>query len=358
MAMGIGFKEEIKGTLEKYDKYDLAIATICSHSALQIFQGAKKEGFRTLGICTEERKSFYESFPLAKPDEFIIVDTYEDIKNSEVEKKLVEKNAILIPHGSFVEYVGARNVFSLNVPLFGNRFALEWESDRKKEREWLEKSGIKMPKELKEEEIEGICMVKFQGAKGGKDSFIVRSKDEFHHKIAKFNDMQRGEYTIQKYIIGLRYYPHFFYSPILRRLELFGIDRRDENNVDALPRLGLSFNEISEIGTYVVTGNIPLVLRESLLGKIMDMGNKVIKSSQSLFSPGIIGPFCLEMVCTEDMEFFVFEISARIVAGTNLYPQGSPYSCYYFDEEMSVGRRISREIKLAKEKERLEEVIS
>jgi 5-formaminoimidazole-4-carboxamide-1-(beta)-D-ribofuranosyl 5'-monophosphate synthetase len=192
-----------------------------------------------------------------------------------------------------------------------------------------------------------IWMVKFEGAKGGKGSFIVRSKEEFKRKIYFSHRHNEKKYTIQEYVIGLRYYPHFFYSPILDRVELFGIDRRDETNIDALHRLGLSYPEISQIGTYVVTGNIPLVLRESLAAKVMELGEKVVNASRSLFPPGIIGPFCLEMICPDDFECVVFEISARIVAGTNLYPLGSPYSCYYFDEEMSMGRRIARELKLA-----------
>ena len=41
------------------------------------------------------------------------------------------------------------------------------------------------------------------------------------------------------------------------------------------------------------------------------------------------------------------EISARIVAGTNLFIDGSPYSYLNYDEPMSTGRRIAREIKNA-----------
>ncbi|MGQ0637822.1 MAG: DUF1297 domain-containing protein, partial [Nitrososphaerota archaeon] len=40
--------------------------------------------------------------------------------------------------------------------------------------------------------------------------------------------------------------------------------------------------------------------------------------------------------------------SARIVAGTNLYVDGSPYSTFLYNEPMSMGRRIAREIKEAK----------
>ena len=44
-------KEDIDRMLHDYDKDNLAIATVCSHSSLQIFAGAKKEGFKTVGIA-------------------------------------------------------------------------------------------------------------------------------------------------------------------------------------------------------------------------------------------------------------------------------------------------------------------
>jgi 5-formaminoimidazole-4-carboxamide-1-(beta)-D-ribofuranosyl 5'-monophosphate synthetase len=46
------------------------------------------------------------------------------------------------------------------------------------------------------------------------------------------------------------------------------------------------------------------------------------------------------------------------VAGTNLYIDGSPYSGLIYDEPMSMGRRIAREVKMAVKTGRLEEVIT
>jgi 5-formaminoimidazole-4-carboxamide-1-(beta)-D-ribofuranosyl 5'-monophosphate synthetase len=63
------------------------------------------------------------------------------------------------------------------------------------------------------------------------------------------------------------------------------------------------------------------------------------------------------MICTEDMKFYAFEISARIVAGTNLYPTGSPYTCYSYKEPMSTGRRIAREIKRAAKLNKLDKIV-
>jgi len=356
-------KDEIDEALRRYDKERITIATLCSHSALQIFLGAKQEGFRTLGICKPESKKVYDSFPLASPDEYLVVDSFEEILEDEFQMELRKRNAVVIPHGSFVEYVGPKNLETgFFVPMFGNRKVLEWERDRKKEMKWLQKAGLTLPQVFEDlAEIDRLCLVKFYGAKGGRGFFLVGSGEEFKEKIAKAGrkllNGESDDYFIQEYVLGLRYYPHYFYSPTFRRTELFGVDRRDECNIDGLYRIGATREEIQKFGSYVVTGNLPVVVRESLLNKLIDMGNKVVAASQDLFPPGIVGPFCLETICRDDLEFVTFEISARIVAGTNLYPLGSQYSCYLFEEPMSMGRRIVREIKLASEKERLEDII-
>lgn len=353
-------KQEILDILEGYDKDALAIATVCSHSSLQIFDGARKEGFKTIGICMGEPPKFYDAFPKAKPDEFFVVKDYKEILSKT--KELAGKNAIIIPHGSFVEYLGAKNFQELRLPTYGNRRVLEWESDREMSREWLEAAGIKMPRQIKNpEDIDSPMMVKYYGAKGGMGFFVVKNYSDFQKRINT-----KEKYTIQEFVLGTRYYMHYFYSPIKQEgfrlskgsLELLGIDRRVESNADEIFRIG-SPTELAEAGiypTFVVTGNLPLMVRESLLPRIFEMGEQVVEKSLELFG-GMIGPFCLEAVVTDSLELKVFEISARIVAGTNLYISGSPYSDLV-DEKLSTGRRIAREIKNAKEMALLHEVIS
>jgi 5-formaminoimidazole-4-carboxamide-1-(beta)-D-ribofuranosyl 5'-monophosphate synthetase len=75
-----------------------------------------------------------------------------------------------------------------------------------------------------------------------------------------------------------------------------------------------------------------------------------------LFAPGIPGPFCLEGVYDKNGKFVIFEFSARIVAGTNLFINGSPYADLLYTEPMSMGRRISREIKEAIKSDRLDKI--
>lgn len=361
---------EIIDVLNTYNMSDITIGTICSHSALQIFHGARQEGFKTVGICTKERRTLYESFQLACPDHFLIVDEFCDILNPDIQKTLKKLNTIIIPHGSFVEYVGPENLENtFLIPLFGNRKTLEWERDRQKQRAWLTQAGLQLPKEyLHPSDIDGPVFVKFAGAKGGRGFFTARSEQELqrklHIKVQKglIDSKDRQQIAIQEFLPGVRYYPHYFYSlfantqhDISSGVELLSMDKR----IEPIDESYRGFPDIPEaFFDYTVTGNQSVVIRESLLPRIIEMGINTVKASIDLFPPGMIGAFCLETIYHPDRGFTVFEVSARIVAGTNLYPYGSPYSWYLFNEPMSTGRRIAREISQALTVNCLERVLS
>jgi len=351
-------RSQIASTLDEYG--DITIGTVCSHSSLQIFHGARQEGFKTLGIAVGKQPKFYDAFPLARPDEFLVVDSYREIPD--LADDLVSRHVVTVPHGSFVEYVGADRFAKMAVPTFGNREVLRWETDREKQREWLLSAGVDMPRKIvKAEEIDRPVFVKYYGAKGGRGAFIAKNAEEFRASIKP-----GMKYAIQEYIIGTRYYLQFFYSPITEQgyrlskgsLEMLGIDRRDEANIDEMYKLGAQerLRELDIYPTFVVTGNMPVVLRESLLPAALEMGERVVERSLDLFG-GMIGPFCLETIVQDDLKFKVFEISTRIVAGTNLFISGSAYSDMV-EPAMSTGRRIAREIRLARKAGRLMDVVS
>jgi 5-formaminoimidazole-4-carboxamide-1-(beta)-D-ribofuranosyl 5'-monophosphate synthetase len=71
----------------------------------------------------------------------------------------------------------------------------------------------------------------------------------------------------------------------------------------------------------------------------------------------MLGPFCIESIVTDDLRIKVFEISSRIVAGTNPFISGSPYSDL-IEPGLSTGRRIAQEIRYARENDVLTEVLS
>ncbi len=363
-------REEIRETLNRYDRDKLTLAVLCSHSALQIVHGAKLEGFRTIGICPEERKRAYSAFMLARPDEFMVVDRFADILDEENQRALLDSNAIVMPHGSFVEYVGAERLLEeFHVPMFGNRNSLRWEAERGKQREWLERAGLSVPRQYKDpSEIEGKAFVKFSGAKGGRGFFTISSEDEYEMKMER--ELERGTITeedaetvtIQEFVSGVRYYPHYFHSLFDLRgaaagdgaIEILGMDRRIEP-IDECYR-GLP-DVPQEFFDYTVTGNEPLAVREKLLVDLIEMGTEVVLTSRELFPPGMNGPFCLETVYHPSRGFTAFEISGRIVAGTNLFPTGSPYSAMVFEEPMSMGRRMAREIRDGSERGELERAV-
>lgn len=327
------------------------IATLAGHSALQLLRGAKDEGFKTLLISTPERESFYKRFNIA--DEQFPIPNFKALLDEDVQNKLLEKNVIIIPHGSFVEYVGAKELLDYKVPIFGNKKVLDWESDRKKEQQWFKKANIRVPKEFKNpSEIDRLALVKYHGARGGKGYVLVKDEQEFNEKVGKFDPKTT---MIQEYMLGTRFYPHFFYAPFDKENELTGIDIRYESNADGLPRMP---TDVYMPPTYVVTGNWPVVIRESLLPELFDMADNLVKVSKQLFNPGLIGPYCIEMVCTDNLELIVFEMSARIVAGTNIWVPGSPYTYYKYGQQISAGRRIAMEIKRAINEEKLDTILS
>ncbi|ARM75854.1 formate--phosphoribosylaminoimidazolecarboxamide ligase [Acidianus manzaensis] len=332
------------------------ITTLGSHSSLQILHGAKKEGFNTMVISDEKRENFYKRFQfIDKINKYSTLDDAVKLINSEID-------SIFIPHGSLIEYLKMERVKKIEIPIFGNRNLFEWESNQKKKMSLLKDSNIHIPDSFENpEEVDRLVIVKLPGAKGGKGYFIAKNKSEVKEGLNKLLESKEissiEDVIIQEYVVGIPMYFHFFYSPILKRVELTGMDIRYETNVDGLRRLPSNLTSDIE-PTFVVAGNIPVIARESLLPKAFDYAENFVNTVKNKVPPGMIGPFCLESVVTEDLDIVVFEFSGRIVAGTNLYVEGSPYSWLYWDEPMSVGRRIAREIKLASIQNKLGEITS
>ena len=164
---------------------------------------------------------------------------------------------------------------------------------------------------------------------------------------------------VQEYVIGVPLYFHFFYSPLTSKVEIMSIDKRYETNVDSLGRIPAKNQKGLNIEpSFEVVANIPLAVRESMLADAVSMAERVVRTSQKLMSPkGLFGPFCLETIITSTEEIYTIEISARIVAGTNCFINGSPYTYLNYDEPMSTGRRIAREIKMAIKNKKLKEVL-
>jgi len=351
--------------IQSYQKNDLCIGTLGSHSALNIFKGAKEEGFKTVCVCKKENAIIYRKFPLV--DNLIIVEDFSELLSDSLQEKLQSLNVILIPHGSFTAYLSTEDlVNNLFVPMFGNRELLHWEANRNKQAEWLSQAGLLLPKTFKKpDEIDRLVIAKLPGAKGGKGYFLANSPSSFRKKfnemvfrgLLKIEDLDKVH--LQEYALGVNVYPHYFSSILKHDVELLGVDKRYESAVDSIGKIPASEQLEIEINpTYTIVGNIPLTLRESLLPQLIRMGENVHKKAVDLAPPGIIGPFCLETVITDDLKIYTFEISARIVAGTNIGIGNSPYAYLRYGENMYMGRRIALEIKEAQNKDELNTILA
>ncbi|MFM7796572.1 MAG: DUF1297 domain-containing protein, partial [Candidatus Nitrosotenuis sp.] len=209
--------------------------------------------------------------------------------------------------------------------------------------------------------INQLVIAKRHGAAGGKGYFLASSEKDYIKKrdILIQQGLIKGDSDlyIQEYVMGVLAYLQFFYSPLQDKLEFFGVDKRHESDIEGLARIPASEQiGMDYISSFNVIGNSPMVLRESLLDEVYQMGERFVSASKRLVKPGMNGPFCIEGVYDQNGKFWSFEFSARIVAGTNIYMEGSPYSTLLYDEPMSMGRRMAREIKKAAKQKKLDKV--
>lgn len=339
-----------------------SISTLGSHCALQVMKGAKDEGFRTLLVCEKKREGLYRRFRFI--DELVLVENFSEITDVKISERLKKDDAILIPHGTLISNMASEQIEKITVPFFGNRWILRWESDRRLKEQLMHESRLETPRSVdRPDDINGLVIVKLHGAAGGKGYFLAWNAESFREGAQKLikQGLIKGEQDlyIQEYVYGVPVYLQYFYSPITDQVELLGIDRRYESDVDGLGRIpSRQQQQVGVEPSYTVVGNLPLVLRESLLDEVYKMGERFVDASKRLVKPGMTGPFCIEGVYDRDGRFISFEFSARIVAGTNLYVDGSPYSAYTYEEPMSTGRRIARELKNALASNNLDRIIT
>jgi len=374
--------EDMRSTVGKYNKNKISVGTIGSHSALDICDGARDLGLRTIVICQKGRERTYEKYFIRKRtqdglekgviDRVYVLERFKDVLN--IQNELIDENTIFVPNRSFVVYVGIENIEKkFKVPMFGNRFLLKIEERSLKENyyELLKKAKIPYPEEVAPEEIKVLTIVKMPHAKKKLERgfFTVTSYEEFLEKSNKLID--RGIITeedlkrarIERYILGPVFNADMFYSPIDDEIELLGVDWRFETDLDGFVRLPaeeqLKLPESQKIPEYIVCGHSTATLRESLLDKVFEIAEKFIRVTREEYPPGVIGPFTLQMVIDKDLNFYVFDVAVRIGGGTNIHMSlGHPYGNALWRQPMSTGKRIALEIKRAAELDSLEEIVT
>jgi 5-formaminoimidazole-4-carboxamide-1-(beta)-D-ribofuranosyl 5'-monophosphate synthetase len=377
-------RKEILGVLEGYNLDDLRIGMVASHSALDTADGAVEENFRTLAVCQEGREKPYVKYFRANRvndkivsgmiDEVMLLKKFSHILKQENQDALATKNVLFVPNRSFTSYCGIDAVEDqFMLPLLGSRNLLRSEErGDKRDYYWLlEKANLPYPAQMEPEEINELVMVKLPHAVKTLERgfFTAASYDEYMKKADTL--LKQGVIDqdglelarIERYIIGPVFNLDFFYSPITDKIELLGIDWRFETSLDGHVRLPapqqLTLNEFQINPEYTVCGHNSATLRESLLEKAFELAEKYVATTKEYYNPGIIGPFCLQTCVDKDLNFYIYDVAPRIGGGTNVHMAvGHPYGNALWRTNMSTGRRLAREVRIALENDALDKIVT
>ena len=347
-----------------------SIVCIASHSALDVFDGAKDEGFRTIAVCRKGRERIYQAVS-ETIDKCIVLDSYEDLIRPEVQASLKEEDGVIVPNRSMAVYVGYDNIDNkLSIPVFGNKRMLRWE-ERTGEKNYyrlLEHAGIRHPKTMKLEEVDGPVIVKVQEATRPQErAFIIASsREDLESKLEEMrkrgvvSDEMLERAVAEELVLGAHFNINYFYSVVRDRLEIVSIDRRIQSNLDGWIRLPAKQQLSLDLGVSMIeVGHIPATLRESLLNEAYELGARFVEACRELEPPGIIGPFTLQLLVTPELRLVVYDVATRIGGGTNAQMGvGGQYSKLFTRRALSMGGRICLEIKEAYEENMLKKVVT
>lgn len=354
------------------------VATLGSHSALDVCRGAKDEGLKTLVVVEKGRdKTYAEYFKSDKKngcvDEVLYVEKFKDLIKPEFIKILKNKKAIFVPHRSFEVYIQDYEAIEkdFTVPVFGNKFLLRLEERTESPNQYdlLKKAEIKFPKAFKNfQEIDRLVLVKVPEKERTFERafFLASTPLEFKSKSdeliagGKITRKSLESAVIEEFVLGVQVNFNFFYSPITDRLELIGTDTRRQTNLDGLIRLPAFYQDQIKDDLdlkYEEAGHIAVTTLESLLEPAFEIGEKFIKVAKAMVPPGVIGPFSLQSVIIPGppkKEIVVFDVSPRMPGSPGIF--ATPYSAYLHGQSISMGRRVAIEIKKAIAQKKLSKI--
>jgi 5-formaminoimidazole-4-carboxamide-1-(beta)-D-ribofuranosyl 5'-monophosphate synthetase len=382
-------QDEIAAIIEGYDSLKLRIGMTASHSALDICDGAIEEGFPTVAYCQKGRdKTYSQYFKTQRTnsgrvrrgmvDKAIIMDSFNDVMNPVMQEQMRKRNVVYIPNRSFTSYSTIDAVENdFHVPMFGSRNMLRME-ERTEDQDYywiLDKAGLPYPEAIADpQDIDCLVIVKLHHAqkKLERGFFTCASYEEYCEKSAillregTIDQASLDGARIEKYVVGPVFNLNFFYSPLeedMPKLELLGVDWRFESSLDGHVRLPapqqMTMPAHQQIPEMTVVGHNTATIRESLLEKAFELGEKFIEASKEHYDPGIIGPFCLQTCIDKDMNYYIYDVAPRLGGGTNVHVSvGHPYGNATWRKPVSSGRRIAMELRRAAEQDRLLEVLT
>lgn len=380
---------EVARALAAYDRSRLTLCSIGSHSALEIAYGARVQGLRNLIVTAKGRERTYSRYFAAreKPvprgcvDGVVELDSFPDILNGGVQERLLRENVLFVPNRSFEVYLRQKYEYDeierrMLVPFFGNRRLLKAEErpfdsaqGENDQYALLTKAGIRHPERFASpSEIDRLVMVKAPHARVSfeRGFFLASSSREFRatsdRLIAEGALTPEGLATarIEEYALGPSVNFNFFYSPLLGELELSGTDTRRQTNLEGfrnLPPAGL--DAVRGVAMRLEeAGHVAVTVLESMLEPAFEMGERFVTAARELQPPGVIGPFALQCIVAAGppKELVCYDVSLRMPGSPGT--RYTPYSAYRWGRDVSVGERLAMEVVMARDTDRLEDVLT
>ncbi|MEI7828034.1 MAG: formate--phosphoribosylaminoimidazolecarboxamide ligase family protein [Euryarchaeota archaeon] len=378
-------KQDVIDVVSEYDKKNITIGVLGSHSALDVCDGARDEELPNLVVCQKGRDGLYTNYFKSRTvnglqkgfvDETLVLNKFDEILTEGVQQQLIKRNTLFIPNRSFVVYNGVHRVEDeFRLPLVGTRDMLKIE-DRETEEEnyyWVsQQAGIPIPKHYaSKDDIDTLVMVKLHHKRMTLERgfFTAASPEGFDAKVERLLDREiitteaLKDARIEQYIIGPVFNFNFFYSPIDDEIELLGLDFRFESNLDGLVRIPAE-QQLELPAQYrdplmTIVGHANASLRESLLERVYLMAERFVEFSGRHYSAPMIGPFCLQTIVDQNMDFYVYDIATRIGGGTNVHTNvGASYGNSLLGTRMSSGRRLALEVKRAIALDEIEKIVT
>ncbi|MFA5829012.1 MAG: DUF1297 domain-containing protein [Candidatus Gracilibacteria bacterium] len=377
-------RQSIYDILKKYDPTKISIGVLGGHSALDVCHGAKKYGFRTVAVCQKGREKTYSQYYKTRTDasgqtkgcvdEVILVDKFADIVKPEIQQKLRDLNTIFIHNRYFWVYCNFDEIENdFMVPILGTREMLKLEERDVANNQYylLEQAGVRFPKIFSSpEQIDKLAIVKVNEEERGYERafFLAADFEDFKKKSGELlanktiSQASLDKAVIEEFIVGAPVNFNYFYSPISGELELMGTDMRRQTNLDGLLRLPAP-EQIAVLKymkpKMVETGHVAVTIKESLVEKALEMGEKFIQLTQKVIPGGLIGPFALQGAVAAESgreELVIFDVSLRIPGspGTRF----TPYSGYLYGESVGYGDRIAMEIQNALKTNQLDKLVT
>ncbi len=374
-----------RSLLAGYDLKKMSVAVLGGHSALDVCHGARQNGFKTLAVVQKGRSKTYTKYYKSNGDrgcidETLEVDAFQDVLLKKSKDWLLDRNAVFVHNRYFWVYFDdfTKVEQEFEVPIFGSRSLLKLEERDQPYNQYnlLKDAGIRSPKIFtKAKDIDRPALVKASEATRGYERafFVVNSAAEYERIGSELEASGKvgknwREATIEEFIVGAPVNFNFFYSPISKELELLGTDTRRQTNLDGFLRMTApqQIEALKHVPLKMIeTGHIACTVKESILEKAFDLGEKFVAACKKLpreIDPdqkGIIGPFALQgaVVAEEGKEdIVIFDVSLRVPGSPGI--AATPYASYLYGHNMSMGERIGLELRRAVDTRCLEMIVT